>query len=250
MIKSLIIFLSLLFLLSTQLYSDQEETYQEILSWLNTKSRAFNYDKIDEELLFIFNQAKEANLPLDILFNRLKEAASKKIKSNQIFSVLSVELKELFKIKQIILKHNPCLAPLDNDENLQGIPVSKIQRERITLVLYYIKSDIPAETIDSAMTTACEVQKSYQQVFHLFNVFITITALHNLNSIELTELCDAVLRSKLNSDSYPSIASFFLKGHSSHINYSVIRNVIIKVLNSGGNLINIENELFRRGSSR
>jgi hypothetical protein len=227
--------------------------------WFKEQPDAASYLSIKEDLSFLFSEARARNLPLSLLYERLREGISKHVPPQRLLKALEFDVEQLSRIVEM-MKVVDALSFSRREIHFfikEGIQWDVLNREQNTPVFDLIhqlsllnRSGISIESMSNLFTCAIENEKSINTMLPVLHSLIKIPGLDNLKERETVDLGKALIKSALSPDSYGTLSSIFVKGRIYHLNYSTISDIVVKVLNRGGGIVQIEQEIIQRGRKR
>ena len=239
--------------------ADQDSVQQALDAWFAGRPESAAYNSIKNELYTLFSRAYTLTIPLTILFERLQEGASKRIPAQKLLKALEEEVERLYKIL-VMINEIDSLSLLQGEVSFftslgtESGPGEKGDEEIHTNLIHQLsifnRSGISVRSMSSLFSLALETEKSKGAMFLVLHGLIKIPGLGNLDDEETTDLGTALLKSTLSPESYGTISSIYVKGRTYQLNYSTITEIVIDVLNRGGGLVQIEQEIIRRGRKR
>jgi len=226
----------LVFLLAPPLFSENPD----VSSWFHNDSRARPYAGIGSEVIRVFTEAGKAGLSLALLMDKLKEGASKGVAADLLLNALRSESERLSTGRDILERQGARFSdPGDREETLRAISLTLI-------------AGISVQTIESLFALAPSVARSSQEVAAAFNAMVQAKLSSRLTDSEIQRLGAALLKSRMAQAAFKSIPSFLMKASARGMtDNDVVDRIIVSVLESGGSLVQMEEELQKltRGES-
>jgi len=256
-----------LFLLPFALWSAEADNLIMLENWFASNPRAADYSELKNDLYAIQKQAKENDLPFELIFNKFLEGVAKNAAADQILNVLIEEEQRL----EVIIK---MINKIDNQNRIQyqkayfrweqeedQTPATKnsltdiishtlvfrTRTEIIKQIAIFVRSGLSWEIMERIFLFTREKRVPFLQPLYLFSETIKIPAFSRLTDEEMYLLNYTILASTLSPSSYAVIPSLFLKGGRYNLDYPVIVKIITEKLAQGGSFIRIEQEFKRRG---
>jgi hypothetical protein len=249
-----------LLIYSFAVYAQTDTVNQPLEDWFNRQSDSEKYLLVKEELIALFESANKRSIPLPILFERLQEGASKNVPPGKLVQALREEVNRLSEIKSMIQDINtvsykqkqsyffpfPESFPDPEEKNKQKNKLEDLMHQ-LSIVN---RSGISVETMSTLFILALDQEKPYTHVLLVLHGLIKIPGLNNLDNKEIANLGEALLKSAISPESYGTLSSIFVKGRTYNLNYSIITDIVTQQLQRGGGLVQIEQEIIRRGRRR
>jgi hypothetical protein len=255
-----VVFIFILLLHSFSLSAQADTVEQSLDNWFSKQPGSVKYLSIKNELCTLFTLAYNQSLPLKILFERLQEGASKNIPAIKLLTALKEEVKRLYEIISMIKDINTLSCAEKQVNFFPGLKAGRIpgekddQRKVLEDLMHQLsiinRSGISVQSMSSLFTLAVKEEKPEKTILLVLHGLIKIPGLNNLNNNEITGIGIALLKSTLSPESYGTLSSIFVKGRTYNLNYSIITNIVIQELERGGGLVQIEQEIIRRGRKR
>jgi hypothetical protein len=215
---------------------------------------------VKDELFTLFLSAEAQSLPLGILFERLQEGASKKVPAKKLLKALEEEVERLSDIKTMIKNINALSFEQRQAYFFPGLKAGSSpeemdqQRRKLEDLMHQLsiinRSGISVKSMSALFTLAVNEEKPDTTILLVLHGLIKIPGLNNLDNEEITNMGKALIQSTLSPESYGTLSSIFVKGRTYNLNYSVITDIVIQELKRGGGLVQIEQEIIRRGRKR
>lgn len=250
----------ILLVYSYSLSAQTDTVAQSLDNWFNRQTASAKYEPVKDELLTLFLSAYAQSLPLKILFERLQEGASKNIPAKKLLKALDDEVKRLSEIMTMIKNINTLSFEQRRVYFFPGLNAGNIpeendrQRKVLEDLMHQLsilnRGGISVQSMASLFTLAVNEEKPDDTVLLVLYGLIKIPGLSNLDNEEITGMGIALIKSTLSPESYGTLASIFVKGRTYNLNYSIISDIVIQELQRGGGLVQIEQEIIRRGRKR
>ncbi|MBN2534078.1 MAG: hypothetical protein JXB88_14405 [Spirochaetales bacterium] len=239
----------------------QPDTVEQSLdNWFDRQPGSAKYVSIKAELLVLFSSAYTKSLPLKILFERLQEGASKNVPANRLLMALKEETNRLAEIMTMINTINALCYEQRQVYFFSGFkagdPAEEKDKQKTLLedLMHQLsilnRGGISVQSMSSLFTLAVNEEKPDKTIFLVLHGLIKIPGLNNLKDEEIAGIGIALIKSSLSPESYGTLASIFVKGRTYNLNYSIITSIVIEELQRGGGLVQIEQEIIRRGRKR
>ncbi|MBN1699299.1 MAG: hypothetical protein JW881_17395 [Spirochaetales bacterium] len=236
----------------------------ELETWYKSHPQAGKYTGIKEQLLSLFQEAEQRSIPGVLLMEKLQEGSSKGVLPDRLLEALKDEMERLSDIIAMIavidIRNMEATGkryfeiPAENSgfEDISGFENKDIRSmpDIIKQISLFQRSGIPLGNIGSILDYARTIQKNRNIAFQALSALIKIPGVSTLSTESLVALGESLLRSKLSPSSYSTLSSIFLKGRIYQMSYTTISGIVIEVLDNGGGLIQIEQEITRRGRKR
>lgn len=241
--KKILLFFFYIFYLCNFAFANETEIEKTVELWFQENPQAAKYRNIKNNLVEILTDAESLSIPLDLLFERLKEGIVKNVPKEKIINTLHNEVAQLKELIMFIQKIDICFQdqqPLTPESNYDII-------KQLTI---FLRTGLSLKVQFQIFDYACEHKRDLSAILQVFGALIKIPVVSTLSDDELILLGNALLASKLEPENYSALASIFLKGRINRINYSAITDIIVNTLNQGKGLIQIEQQIQRLGGRR
>lgn len=252
------VFLLLIYSLSLDAQTDTVE--QTLDDWFKKQSGSDKYLPVKNELLSLFSSAHKQSLPLKILFERLQEGVSKNVPAKKLIKALEEEVERLtdisimidnvntksFEQNQVYFFPRPESEMKPEEKNKQ----KRVLEDLMHQLSIFNRSGISVQSMSSLFTLAVNEEKPDNTILLVLHGLIKIPGLNNLENEDITSMGIALAQSTLSPESYGTLSSIFVKGRTYNLNYSIITRIVIQELQRGGGLVQIEQEIIRRGRKR
>ena len=204
---------------------------QTLDHWLETDPRAAMYQPHREQLLGVFLSAAERSIPSAPLVRTLREAAAKRAPFDIAYTALDRELERLY-IGTAVLERSG--LRLDADQRI----------EVLSNISLYLQSTLSPEVLLLVFEGRNSLEKATQAAAAL----VRIKQNTGLSDDRVQRLAAAIRRSELPVSAYRSLPAVFLQARSWGVPEAEAAEIIIRELQSGGGLVQINNALRRRRS--
>jgi hypothetical protein len=262
--KYVIVIICTMSLSSFFLYTQSIDVKNELETWFQNNPEAEKYRGIEHQILSILTSSQQLSIPTELLMEKLREGASKGVPPSLLVQALSEEAERLSDIVNMISEINsrnektegrPFFDTGNTEEEDIVAPEEDTSRLRnrsdiIKQFSLFQRSGLSLTSIDSILEEARTLGKNKDIAFQSLSALIKIPGVSSLSENEVTGLGEALLQSNLSPSSYSTLSSIFLKGRIYQISYSTISRIVIEILKKGGGLIQIEQEITRRGRKR
>jgi hypothetical protein len=257
MSKKFIICICIL-LCSSHLFCEQDDI-TALDQWFKEQPGTASYLSLKEDLSILFSEAQARNLPLSLLYERLQEGISKHVPPQRLLKALEFEVEQLSRIVEMMKEVDAlCFSRREFyffiKEGMQWDLLGRREDTPVVDLIHQLslfnRSGILIKSMSNLFTCAIENEKSINTMLSVLHGLIKIPGLDNLKQRETVDLGKALIKSALSPDSYGTLSSIFVKGRVYHLTYSTISDIVLKVLNRGGGIVQIEQEIIRRGRKR
>lgn len=229
-----------LYFINPPLAETQDNRYTEQLEqWFDTSSAAGRYTDTKDELIELFTRVETTEVPGELLLERLKEGAAKRVPPQRLLSVLRQDFERLERVDRVIEAAGYTHA--------RG---STSYKQNLKLLSIVLRGGVSESVVENVLQEAHTHEKSLEVALAACDALFQVTQIGDLTDNELIQLGTTLLTSSLPSSSYSSIASLFLKGRVNRLDDSDILEIVIRVLENNGGLIQLEREIQRRTRNR
>ncbi len=206
-------------------------TPDTIQTWLQSEPIAMPYREVAPSILQEFNSASAERLPLELLFDKLKEGVAKKVPPARLKAVLEGEVSRLLKVRKIL--QDGFGKEVERDPFfLQGMKVGSLA----------LLSGFPEE----GLKLVCSPQIGMEKMVSLVPPLVEMHRIDSLPLQPLAYFVQAVSASTIPSAQYGSFVSLYLKASASRIPPAETLRIMGDILKTGGGILQIERELARR----
>lgn len=227
-VASTVIFLLLVPLVQT---FPQEITPDTVRGWLKTEPMATPYRDLAPSIVQVFEAAQSEGLPLELLFDKLKEGAAKRVPPGRLKPVLEGELNRLLDVRKVLeegfgkdVRKDPFF--------LQGMKVGSLA----------LLSGFPIEGLNIVCASIIGMEK-------MISLVPPLTEMHRVEALPLQPLSSfarALSTSSIPPAQYGTFVSLYLKAVAGRIPPADTLRIMTDVLKAGGGILQIERELARR----
>ncbi len=231
MLATRLFFTALIFLCPLIISAQTEEA---LSVWFQTQQQAKRYEGIKDELGAMLSQAGKAGIPITLLIEKMNQGASKQVLPESLLKAMDEELARLISARNLIEE--------------SGIMTKNHQEYQQTLKFLSVsfRSGLEYATLNTLFAIAAAEKRPLKDTLALCSVLIKIASIQRLKQDDYLLLGKALVTSRFPESAYDSIASFFLKANASGIKGSDTILFMAGVIEKGGGLIQMEQELARR----
>ncbi|MCX7786636.1 MAG: hypothetical protein N2442_02920 [Spirochaetes bacterium] len=181
--------------------------------------------------MHVFESASSEGLPLDLLFDKLKEGMAKQVPFSRLLSVLEGEAVRLAKVRGIL--QDGFGKEVEKDPLfLQGMKVGSLA----------LLSGFPEE----GLKVVCKPQIGIQKMVTLVPPLVEMHRIDSLPTQPLAYFVQTLSDSSIPSAQYGSFISLYLKATANRIPPPDTLRLMGDILKAGGGILQIERELARR----
>ncbi|MCA1950263.1 MAG: hypothetical protein LDL24_06810 [Treponema sp.] len=199
--------------------------------WLQS-SASSAYHSVSQELQSLINDAESRRIPENLVLDKLKEGAAKRVPPQQLLQALRTEIDRLTLAMQLLQK---------------GSPVQAAQLESLLKSLsLLLQGGVPVDTIDAVIDYAVMLEKSSTRAVNALSSAFRIIAIAQAPAELLRPLSECLVRSNLSESQFPQIQSFAVRAKSRQILGESMIKLIIGSLDGGYGLVGLDRELQKR----
>ena len=209
----------------------QEVTPDTVRAWLHTEPMATPYQDLAPSIVQVFEAARSDGLPLELLFDKLKEGAAKKVPSGRLKPALEGELNRLLQVRKV-LQEGFGKDVTKDPFFLQGMKVGSLA----------LRSGFPEEGLRIVCTPSMGLEK-------MVSLLPPLAEMHRIETLPLQPLSSfvqALSASPIPPSQYGTFVSLYLKATAGRIPPQDTLRIMTDVLKAGGGILQIERELARR----
>jgi hypothetical protein len=237
--KVFVCWLCLLFgCISYSSFGDNKDTKNELSSWLQKNPQGKAYQNAEENLNRVIESTEKEGLPTEILMTRMREGAAKKIPEDLLVNALNEELDRLVLAKTIL-----------QNEEIQFSSKGAYQ-DALREISLLLLNGFSGEFVSGLLTFSVSQDKGIEGVLAAGCSLLLISGTGHLSEEQLYNLGKALLSSRFSPAGYPSVASLFIKASVNQVEPVELLAPVIRILEQGGGLIQLERELRRRMKRR
>lgn len=206
-------------------------TPDTVRAWLQAEPIAAPYRELTSSLVQVFETASTEGLPVELLFDKLKEGVAKKVPPTRLRSVLEGEVGRLLKVRQILqdgFGTDVARGPLF----LQAMKIGSLA----------LLSGFPEEGLQVVCSSGADIEKMVSMV----PLLVEMHRVAALPVPSLAHFVQALSGSTIPSAQYGTFVSLYLKAIAGRIPPADTLRIMGDVLKAGGGILQIERELARR----
>jgi hypothetical protein len=211
-------------------------------AWFRSDPLAPAYRGVQERIERIFNDAERSGLPVRLLLEKLKEGAAKGVDPERLTAGLRAEADRLLAAREIFTEGNVVFPDSGAfEEAMRTVSIALLAGMSPDLVRDLFALGRPPARGPADAQAACAA-------------LIEMRESGRLSEEDLGRLGAALMSSRLSASAFRSIPPFFIKARARNIGEGeLLDSIVIKVLESGGGLVQMEDalrlRLRRRGGS-
>lgn len=231
-------FLPALFLLTAAFaaFAADESVVQ---AWFRTESRAKPYSGIEARILDLFSEAGTRKLPEQVLLGKLKEGAAKRVDPERLLVGLKEELERLTSAQGIV--------------EGSGIvfPDPAARQAAVKDMSVYLLGGLGVEVLKGILAQAILLSHGYADAISCCDALVKLREMSTVDDKGLLRIGRALLASRVPPSGYKTIPSLFLRAKVQRIaEADILDDIVLRTLESGGGLVQMEEELVRRARKR
>lgn len=215
-------------LLAPSLFAEEPD----LGSWFRTDPKARDYRGVEGLIAETFERAQAADLPLWILMEKLREGAAKGVRADRLASGLQAEAARLLEAREILASQKV------------GVAERKSRDEIMKAISIALLSGLSSRTIAELFLLAVPPGRGPQDAVAACAALISLREASRLSDAKIRALGAALLASRLPAASFKSVASFFVRAGARGVReQDILDAMVIRALESGGGLVQMEEEL-------
>ncbi len=235
--KKSIVVIHIFFFLLFAASAEEDLTAAQVLNWFATDQRAVRYRQYEKEIEEILERAQEHRVTLELLFEKLKEGATKGVTWEKLSKALSSQYESVTKAEEIVA----------NAEGVHGKGKSKEHDSLVKHTSLFLDGGLdPALVVAPLLAASLSAHGDTGRFTAACEMLIEIGSFGVENRKTLYALGDALVRSRLSEASYASISSLFVKARARGMDSDEIAALFSGIVKRGGGIVQIEQELERR----
>jgi len=234
--------LYLLFLTASvlNLFGEEGEGEQLITDWFRENRESVRYDQIEDELHSLFSSAEAAQIPPELLMEKLREGAAKRIAPDRIFKALQDELQLLYTAREIISSAGFSSINRTSDNRTSEL------KNGLKITVIMLREGIGEKAVRELLTEAKRRGIPLASAISACSAVFHVAKITELSDTELIRLSAALYSSNLTPSNYDTVPSVFVKGRVNRLSDADILDLVESVFSRGGGLIRVERELRTR----
>lgn len=211
--------------------SASELDLSELERFFAEHPRSDAYSGIRDELESLLRGAESVGVPSAPLMAVLQEAAAKRVPAERVIAALEREADRLTIAATIL-------------DQAELVPEAGDRRgNTLRRMSVYLQG---ALTIDGMRGIAVSAE-NLQSALEAMEAVSSVTVTAGLSSDQQQSLGNALLESELDPSGYGAIRSAYVKGRLSGLSPKTITEIVVRILEAGGGIIQIDRELTARG---
>ena len=215
-------------------FGDNKDPKNELSSWLQKNPQGKAYQNAEENLNRVIESTVEEGLPTEILMDRMREGAAKKVPEDLLVNALNEELDRLVLARTIL-----------QNEGIQFSSKGAYQ-DALREISLLLLNGVSGEFVSGLLTFSMSQDKGIEGVLAAGRSLLLISGTGPLSEDQLYNLGKAFLSSRFSPTGYFSVASLFIKASVNQVEPVELLAPVIRILEQGGGLIQLERELRRR----
>lgn len=212
-----------------------QEANADVLSeWYESSTRSGRYESVRAELAAMFSRAAAFGLPQTPLLRIVQEGAAKRVSASVLAEAVDAELERLQTVDRILQELE--LAPEDEPERLLAFQTMSLA----------MKLGIRQEPLRELLSVSEDLTRSLDAL----DALCEIATYTRVPTEHLVMVGTALIGGKMKTEGFESIPAFYLKGDLLGLSAEDVSRIIVRALESGGGIIQIDREISRRGRRR
>lgn len=199
---------------------------ESIEEWFGGNLQAKPYSGIRDELLKLVDETAQNGVPPEIMYERIKEGASKKVAQQKLLEAMRSDADNFLFILSIYKSDLPDILSSDKAKS------DYLKRGGLIL-----RSGL-SRGVFGKVTGRRDI-----------DALLAVAAVHTrspLDEANVLALTKALSQSREKEERFSSLSALFLRGRSAGITQTEITAIVIRTFNQGGGFLQVENEISRR----
>jgi hypothetical protein len=218
--------LSLLFLLLLAVPAAGDE----LTSWFDGDPRARAYQAVETELRELFAEAREREVPIDPLIDKLREGAAKRVDAQRMLDAVGETIDRLARARFVL------------EQTAGEVSESLEDLQAVSLLLRGLSEELTVELIAFGL----EKGRDMRAIRAAGDAITRLRSIAELEEGETLKVGTLLLTSKVPVFAYGSLPSIYLKGRTAGLaEREILDEVIIETLASGGGIIAMHTKIDR-----
>ncbi len=210
-----------------------EPAGRDILSWLASEPLAAPYRNDEPRISALLSEAESRKVPLGILFDKLKEGASKRVPPRTLVKFLEEEKNRLLVIEELVRASNFDPGPDGGKDLFKTCSIALL-------------NGLESDTLRTALKEAGKRGRSREDLTELVSVLLRMKEVHPADSESIAAFVSAVFEGKVPASQYGTFVSLYMKAVAGRSSPGTILRIMTDVMRAGGGTLQIERELTRR----
>ena len=194
--------------------------------------RSQSYEEARSELARVFEAARARNLPLTSLSTLLYEAAAKRVPADRLTAALQRELERLDTVRGILWA--------------TGLGETASEGKTRERALRQLSVHMQAGVGETVMREVAEDAQTLDQFIEAAAALASVASASPVSDESLIRLGRALIDSRLDPSGYGSVSSAYIKGRVRGFAPREVTDLVVRVLDAGGGIIQIDRELNAR----
>jgi hypothetical protein len=232
--ETTILILSLTFFAAVRTAALSSDPVAELSQWLRTDSRTERYLPVESSIIEIAHDAQTLGLPLGPIVDKVKEGANKGVDPAKLVAAVGTLVETMKNARETVEKH-----------------VKPAPEKLIRETTLFIEGGLdPAIVIAPLIGLSIDEKNDTEPFRAACAVLLEVHALRIDDQKILGSLGKSIVASRLPVSAYESVFTLFIKARAGRMGDADIITMITKILDDGGGIIQIEQELRRRLRNR
>lgn len=233
-------FLSVLLLLISVSLVWAENVWEkkDLLKWLDKETTPTQYKDFESDFFDLFTRNVTSPVVPDLLMERLYEGGAKRVPAERLLDGLSKEKERLQRVVRIVAGIGYTELSIDN------------LKPHVKALSIALRGDLTFSLVEEILEESFKNEYSLTVGVSACTTLFQISRITFLTEKDFLKLGNALLNSSLPASGYSSLTSVFIKGRGSRLKDSDIMDIIVRILERGGGLVQIEREISRRTRRR
>jgi hypothetical protein len=223
--------LFLLLIIVTPKVTGQES---EPATWFKSDRTAPPYRDVQISIEAVFMDARSDGLPTALLMDKLREGAKKSVPAERLVEGLRAELGRLRAVHAML------------DRQRVSVEDPRYLEEASKALSIALLGGVPVQTMETLFEMSLGTARGPRDIIATVTTLFQLREGSRISDEALLNLGKAMVGSALPTAAFRSIPSFFVKAAARGVRETdIIARIMIPVLESGGGLVKMEEELRR-----
>lgn len=200
-------------------------------SFFAADARSRRYGQVRPDIEDLFRRAVSRDIPVVSMNTLLREAAAKNVPPGDLVRALDGELERLTRGQEILRN--------------AGYQVAALPDGTLRRISLYMQAGISDPILNELAAAEQEISALLEALETVASVLST-SALSDRSAVALGA---ALMNSALSPEAYGSVASAYVKGRARGLSSREVTDIVVRVLEAGGGIIQIDREISARRSS-
>lgn len=193
--------------------------------------RSARYAELRSDIESVFRRARNRDISVESLNTLLREAAAKRVSPVALTNALEAELQRLGAAQELLRS--------------AGYQESAVPAGALRRISVYLRAGVAPEVMEELAAQG----KPPSALLESLETLATVISTVELSREDAVSLGSALMNSALAPEGYGSVASAYVKGRVRGLSSGDVTDIVVRILNAGGGIIQIDREITSRRPS-